>query len=443
MPVPIGAAPPPELSPARERILTAVCLFAILAAVGLSFRPGGLFGDDEEYLYLVKGFFTGHPFENLRTGDGSLFLLRPLGYPLFLSLFYPLFGQHWELYPWVTAGFSVGLGVITFFFFKLRMGHWTALAFTLAMLCNPMIRLWSTNAYSDVPFAFFLVLFVYLFTVKKGLNVLPFLAIFMVAMRTGGLPVAFAYGVALAVRKDKRRLGILAALSAAYFGAQQWYFGEIPGLQEYFRIVVLDGIDSETAPLHLRMLHNARSLLFTLLSSTFFYGGYAWLQASAFKSLLCLAMGGGVFVCLAVAAGRSIFLNLMIAGYFALMLMLRPEDLVHRILLPLIPLVYLGAGRLAAVAETLYMPRVRQAVIGVALLSALDGLLAMESYRGEFQPRDYSDVYNAVGSEGRSGRGQIQKSHGQNQTLQIPGHDSFASETLHNPWRKSREPISP
>ena len=409
MPVPIGAASPREPSPSRERILTAICLFAIFAAVGLSFRPGGLFGDDEEYLFLVKGFFTGHPFENLRYGDGSLFLLRPLGYPVFLSLFYPFFGQHWELYPWVTAGFSVGLGVITFFFFKLRMGHWTALAFTLAMLCNPIIRLWSTNAYSDIPFAFFLILFIYLFTVKRGLDALPFLAVMLVAMRTSGLPVAFAYGVALAVRKDKRRLAILAGLSAVYFGAQQWYFGEIPGLQEYFRIVVVDGPNDGAASMPVRILHNIRSLLFTLLSSTFFYGGYAWLQASALKSLLCLAIAGGVSICLAVSAGRSVFLNLLIAGYFAVMLALRPEDLVHRMLIPLIPLVYLGAGRLAAVAQTLYMPRVRQAMIGVALLSALDGVLAMESYRAEFHPRDYSDVY----------------------------------ETASGPWRKSRAPISP
>jgi hypothetical protein len=399
MPVQIGAAAPPESSPSRERILTAVCMLAIFAAVGLSFRPGGLFGDDEQYLYLVKGFFTGHPFENLRNGDGSLFLLRPLGYPIFLSLFYPLFGQHWELYPWITAAFCVGLGVITFFFFKLRMGHWAALVFTLAMLCNPMIRLWSTNAYSDIPFAFFLVLFLYLFTLKWGLNALPFLAVFMVAMRTSGLPVAFAYGVALAVRKDKRRLAILAGLLAAYFGIQQWYFGEIPGLKEYFHIHVQDSISAEALPLHERMFHNLRSLLFTLLPSTFFYGGYAWLHASTFKSLICLALGGGILACLAVAAGRSVFFNLLIAGYFAVMLVLRPEDLVHRILIPLIPLVYLGAGRLAAVAETLYMPRVRQAVIGVALLSALDGLMAMKSYRVEFHPRDYTDVYQAGGAK--------------------------------------------
>jgi hypothetical protein len=398
-PVPNIAPVAPEASPSRERWMTALCLLAIFAAVGLSFRPGGLFGDDEQYLYLVKGFFTGHPFENLRGGEGGLILLRPLGYPLVLSLFYPLFGQHWELYPWITAVFCFLLGAVTFFCFRLRLGKALSLAFTLAMLCNPMIRLWSTNAYSDIPFTFFMVLFIYLFTAKKALDVLPLLAVFMVALRTSGLPLAGAYGAALAVRKDWKRLGLLAGLLAAYFGAQQWYFGEIPGLQEYFRIHVQDSISAQAVPLPLRMLHNLRSLFFTLLSSTFFYGGYAWLQASLWKSLLCLAMAGAAAACLAVAAGRSVFLNLLIAGYFAVMLVLRPEDLVNRILIPLIPLVYLGAGRLAAVAHTLYMPRLRQALVALAMLSALDGLLSMERYRAEFTPRDYSDIYHA-GADG-------------------------------------------
>jgi hypothetical protein len=383
--------------------IVSLCLLAILAAVALSFRPSGLFGDDEQYLYLVKGFFIHRPFENLRDGDGSLFLLRPLGYPAFLSLFYPIFRQHWELYPWITAMFCFLLGAITFFCFKLRMGNGLSLAFTLAMLCNPMIRLWSTNAYSDVPFTFFMVLFLYLFVTKKALHALPFLALFMVSLRTSGLPLAGAYAVALAVRKDYRHLSILGGLLAAYFGAQQLYFGEIPGLQEYFRIHVRDSINTETIPLTVRMTHNVRSLLFTLLSSTFFYGGYGLLHASFLKSVLCVLMGFGALFCLAVAAGRSVFLNLMIAGYFAVMLVLRPEDLVNRILIPLIPLVYLGAGRLAAVAETLYMPRLRQAVIALALLSALDGILSMNEYRDEFNPRDYSDVYHAGESSPASG----------------------------------------
>ncbi|MDB5102543.1 MAG: hypothetical protein JWP91_232 [Fibrobacteres bacterium] len=386
---------PSFLANLPEPWVIAFCLLAILAAVSLSFRPSGLFGDDEQYLYLVKGFFIHRPFENLHDGDGSFFLLRPLGYPIFLSLFYPLFGQHWELYPWITAMFSFGLGVITFFCFKIRMGNGASLAFTLAMLCNPIIRLWSTNAYSDIPFTFFMVLFMYLFATKRWLDALPFLALFMVAMRTSGLPLAGAYGVALVVRKEYRRLAILSGALLVYFGVQQWYFGEVPGLQEYFRIHVQDSVNTETVPLMSRMMHNLRSLLFTLLSSTFFYGGYGLLQASLLKSVLCLMAAGLALFCLAVAAGRSVFYNLLILGYFLVMLVLRPEDLVNRLLIPLIPLVYLGAGRLAGVAATLYMPRLRQAVIAVALLSALDGVLSMGIYRKEFHPRDYSAVYHA------------------------------------------------
>jgi hypothetical protein len=402
----VGLPVPPEPSPSRERLKTALCLLAILAAVGVSFRPGGLFGDDELYFNLVKGFFTGHPLQNLHDGDGGLFMLRPLGYPLFLSLFYPVLGQHWELYPFITAVFCFLLGVVTFFFFRLRMDKGYALVFTLAMLCNPMIRLWSTNAYSDIPFTFFMVLFIYLFTTKKALDALPFLALFMVSLRTSGLPLAGAYGIALAVRKEKKRLVMLAGLLAAYFVAQRWYFGEIPGIQDYFRTLGPDGVGVRPLPLPIRMLHNLRSLLTTLLSSTFFYGGYAWMQASFLKSFLCLMTGGAALLCLAVAAGRSVFLNLLIAGYFALILMLPPEDLVHRILIPLIPLVFLGAGRLAAVADTMYMPRVRQALVGVALLAAIDGVVSMHSYQAKFRPRDYSDVYrtgeSAQGPTGNS-----------------------------------------
>lgn len=385
----IGLAVSPEPSPNRERFKTALCLLAILAAVAVSFRPGGIFGDDGQSPFLVKGLFTGHPFHNLRGGGG---LLNPLGYPLFLSLFYPILGRHWELYPFITAAFCFLLGVATFHFFRLRMGNGHSLVFTLAMLCNPMIRLWSTNSYSDIPFAFFMVLFIYLFSTKRALDALPFLALVLVSLRTSGLPLAFAYGVALAVRKEKIRLAVLCGLLAAYFAAQQWYFGETPGLQEYFRINAQDIAGAEPLPLPARMLHNMRTLLSSLLSSTFFYGGYAWMPASFLKSLLCLITGAAALLCLAVAAGRSLFLNLFIAGQFAVMLMLRPEDLKHRILIPLIPLVFLGAGRLAAVAEGLYMPRVRQALVGAALLAAIDGVLSMRSYQSEFQPHDYTGL---------------------------------------------------
>jgi hypothetical protein len=392
---------PAEPSPLRAPILTGLCFLAIVGAVAIGIRPGGLYGDDEQYLYLVKGFFTGHAFENLRDMDGSLFLLRPFGYPLLLSLFYPLFHQHWELNPWLNAGFCAMLAAVTFAFLHIRMERGPALLITLAMLANPMIRLWSTNAYSDIPFTFFLMLFLYLYQTRRALNLLPLFAVFMVSLRTSGLPLAGAYAAALAWRRDWIRLGALAGLLAAYFGLQQWRFGEIPGLQEYFRIHVQDSINAAPAPLPARMLHNLRSLFGTLLTSTFFYGGYALMHASFAKTLLGVLGALAVAFFLAVAAGRSVLLNGFIAGYFGVMLVMRPEDLVNRILIPLIPLAFVGAGRFAAVARTLYFPRLTIATLGLAALCALDGMLSMDAYRKEFSPRDYGDVYRA-GEMGQS-----------------------------------------
>jgi hypothetical protein len=327
--------------------------------------------------------------------DGSLFLLRPFGYPLMLSVFYPVFHQHWELYPWLNAGFCAGLGMMAFAMLRLRMDRGPALFITLAMLTNPMLRFWSTNAYSDIPFAFFLLVFLYLYQKRRALNLLPLLAVFMVSLRTSGLPLAAAYGLALAFRKEWFRLGALGGLLAVYFGGQQLWFGEIPGLQEYFRIHVQDSINPVHVPLYERMAHNFRSLVFTLIPSTFFYGGYAMLHASLLKSLLALVASGGMAFLLLVAAGRSALWNGFIAGYFAVMLVMRPEDLVNRILIPLIPLVFLGAGRFASVLGTLYFPRVRWAALAGVLVCAADGVLSMGDYRKEFEPRDFGDVYRA------------------------------------------------
>ena len=403
MPLALGADVKPQATGWRAALMTGACLSAIALMVAFTIRPSGLLGDEEQYLYLVKGFFTGHPFENLHDMDGSLFLLRPLGYPLMLSMFYPVFHQHWELYPWLNAAFCAGLGMIAFALLRLRMDRGPALLVTLALLANPMIRFWSTNAYSDIPFTFFLLLFFYLYQTRRALNWLPLFAVFMVSLRTSGLPLAAAYGLALGFRKDWIRLGALSGLLAVYFGGQQLWFGEVPGLQEYFRIHVQDSINTERVPLYARMAHNFRSLIFTLLPSTFFYGGYALLQASMMKSLLALAASGGVAFLLMVAAGRSALWNGFIAGYFGVMLVMRPEDLVNRILIPLIPLAFLGAGRLAAVMGTLYFPRVRIATLAGILVCAADGVLSLAAYRKEFTPRDFGDVYRA--GEAPSGGG--------------------------------------
>ncbi|GEM_PF-2885434 len=374
---------------------TALCLVAILMAVAVSFRVGGLLADDEQYLYLVKGFFIHRPFENLRDGNGSLFLLRPFGYPLLLSLFYPLFHQHWNLYPWINAGFGFGLGAMTFFCLRLWVGAWLSLLLTLAMLANPMIRFWCTFAYSDIPFTFFLMLFVYLHVTGKAKDAMPFLAVFLMALRTSGLPMVGAYALTVILERDKRRGAILFGLLLPYFLVQWLAFGEIPGLQQYFKIHVQDTVDVHPDSFPVRLLHNLRSLFATLFVSSFFYGAYAWIKASLFKTILCLVLGLSVPICLAAAAGRSLLLKLCILGYISILLVMRPDDLVHRMLVPLMPMAFLGAGKLLATAKTLDLPRLRQVVLFVTLAAALDGLWAMGKYREEFTPRDFSDVDHA------------------------------------------------
>lgn len=374
---------------------TALCLLAILAAVALSFHVGGLLADDEQYLYLVKGFFIHRPFENLRDGNGTLFLLRPFGFPLLLSLFYPLFHQHWNLYPWINAGFGFALGAMTFFCLRLSVGAGLSLLLTLAMLANPMIRFWCTFAYSDIPFTFFLMLFVYLHVTGRAKDALPFLAVLLMALRTSGLPMVGAYALIVILEKDKRRGLILLGLLVPYFLVQWLAFGEIPGLQQYFRIHVQDSIDVHPDSFPVRTLHNLRSLFVTLFVSSFFYGAYAWIKASVFKTVLFLIAGLAVPACLAAAAGRSLLLKLCILGYIGILLVMRPDDLVHRMLVPLMPLAFMGAGKLLAAAKSQDMPRLRQVVLFVTIASALDGLWAMPKYRKEFQPRDFSDVEHA------------------------------------------------
>jgi hypothetical protein len=374
---------------------TALCMLAILAAVAVSFRPGGLLADDEQYLFLVKGFFTGRPFENLALGDGSLFLMRPLGYPVLLSIFHPLFGQHWELYPWTTALFGYGFAVLTWFCLHRRIGHGIALLLTLVLLANPIVRLWTTYVYSDIPFCCFMMLFFYLNVARKGRDFLPLLAVFLVSLRTAGLPLFAAYAVQLMFQKDARRGVILAAAALPYFAGQALVFGQIPGLQDYFSIVIGNKGAHEPFSWLERIAHNFRSLSATLLPSLFFYGAYGLLKASILKTLICGVVTLGFILCLLVTAGRSVLIHLFLFGYFILMLAMRPEDLVHRMLLPLVPLVILGAGRLAAWGNSLYMPNLKYAVLALSIVSAGDGLLSMGKYREEFKPRDYSDVYHA------------------------------------------------
>jgi hypothetical protein len=429
----IGAPVPPELSRPQAWLRNGLCLLAIALVVAATIRPSGLYGDDEQYLYLVKGFFTGHAFENLHDMDGSLFLLRPLGYPLLLTLFYPALHQHWELYPWINAGFCALLGMVTFAMLRIRLSRLTALLVTIAMLANPMIRFWSTNAYSDISFAFFLMLFFWLHQTRRLGFLLPLFAVFLVSMRTSGIPLAMAFGASLAWKREWIRLGVLGALLAAYFGIQQWHFGEIPGLQEYFRIHVQDSTNAEHVPLAARMFHNLRSLACTLMTSTFFYGGYALMHASLLKTLLGLAGAAAVAFLLAMTAGRSVLLNVFIAGYFGVMLVMRPEDLVNRILIPLIPLVFLGAGRFAAVATTLYFPRLRLASLGLVLLCALDGVLSLPAYRKEFTARDFGDVYragDAPAGEAHAGEAHAGEAHaGEAQASEAQASEPRAGET--------------
>jgi hypothetical protein len=166
-------------------------------------------------------------------------------------------------------------------------------------------------------------------------------------------------------------------------------------LQDYFSIVIGNkGADEPFSWLE-RIAHNFRSLSATLLPSLFFYGAYGLLKASILKTLICGAVTLGCVLCLLVTAGRSVLIHLFIFGYFVLLLAMRPEDLVHRMLLPLVPLVILGAGRLAAWGNSLYMPNLKYAVLALSIVSAGDGMLSMGKYREEFKPRDYSDVYHA------------------------------------------------
>lgn len=374
---------------------TALCVLAILAAVAITFRPGGLIADDEQYLFLVKGFFNGHPFENLSLGDGSLFLMRPLGYPLLLSAFHPLFGGQWELYPWSTALFGFGFAVMTWFCLHKRIGHVAALALTLAMVANPIVRLWTTFVYSDIPFCFFLMLFIYLNGSRKARDFLPLLAVLLVSLRTAGLPLLGAYVIQLLLEKDKRRGLILAASVIPYFAGQWIAFGQIPGLQDYFAIVIGNKGAQEPFSWLERLVHNFRSLTVTLMPSLLFYGVYGLIKASILKTLLCVLVTLGLVFCMAVTAGRSIVIHLFLFGYFALLMVMRPEDLVHRMLLPLVPFIFLGLGRLAAWGDSLYMPNLKYAVLAIVFLCAGDGLLSIGKFREEFKPRDYSDVYNA------------------------------------------------
>ncbi|MDQ2999646.1 MAG: hypothetical protein M3Y08_00085 [Fibrobacterota bacterium] len=371
---------------------TALCMLAILVVVAVSFRPGGLLVDDEQYLFLVKGFFTGRPFENLALGDGSLFLLRPLGYPVLLSIFHPLFGQQWELYPWTTALFGYGFAVLTWFCLHRRIGHGIALLLTLVLLANPIVRLWTTYVYSDIPFCFFMMLFFYLNSIPKARDFLPLLAVFLVSLRTAGLPLLGAYAVQLLFQKDARRGLILAAAAVPYFAGQAIAFGQIPGLPDFALVIGNRGAYEPFSWIE-RVMHNFRSLFVSLLPSVFFYGSYGLLQASILKTLISAVIALGFVFCLVVMAGRSVLINLFLLGYFILMLAMRPEDLVHRMLLPLLPLVILGAGRMAAWGNSLYMPNLKYAVLALAIASAGDGLLSMDKYREEFNPRDYSDVY--------------------------------------------------
>lgn len=396
MPAPAPVQPPATASSGFRALLPeAACWIAIAAMVLALVRPGGLLGDDEQYLYLVKGFVTGRPFANLHDMDGSPFLLRPFGFPLFLTAFYPLFGQRWEAYPWVSIAACILSGWIVFAWLRPGLGRAWALILALALLANPIIRFWSGSAYSDIPFAFFLLLFFRLHRTGRCANLLPLFAVFLVSLRTSALPLAGAYAAVLAWRREWVRFALFTALLSAYFGFQQWHFGEVPGLQQYFRIHVEDSTHAVALPLPVRMLLNVRSFALTLLPASFLYGAYAWLPASLAKACLGLALGLGVAVLLLLAAGRSALMHLFIGGYVLLMLVMRPEDLVHRILIPLIPLAFLGLGRVVAAARGLGLPRARLAAVALALLAAADGLAAFGSYRKEFEPRGYDPVYRA------------------------------------------------
>ncbi len=289
-------------------------------------------------------------------------------------------------FPWIGTGFCALLGSFAFIIALIRLERGPSLALVLAMLANPMIRFWSAEAYLDIAFAFLLLAFLYLYQTRRGLNALPVFAVLMLSLGVGGLALAVAYAAALAWRKEWIRLGALLALLAAYSGLQMLRVAEIPEWQEYFRLHAQSGGHGAGVSMLARVWHNLRSLVLTLMPSTFFYGGYAFLHASLMKTLLGLCASCAVAFFLAIVAGRSVLLNGFIAGYFGIMLVMSPERLENRMLIPLIPLAFLGLGRFMAVARSLYFHSFRTAAFGLVFLCAFDGLVSFDAYRSEFAP---------------------------------------------------------
>lgn len=144
----------------RELVyLGGVLLLCLLVHLFFLDRVAGLFSDDAWYALLAKSIATGQGYQLINSPTPGILPLYPPFYPLLLSLpfrLFPDFPQNVYALKAVSILAMMGLGVVSFFYFKAYRNLSTRLALILValiLLCQPLMFLATSSLMSECLFA--------------------------------------------------------------------------------------------------------------------------------------------------------------------------------------------------------------------------------------------------------------------------------------------------
>ncbi len=219
----------PSVSINDKKIFLILMVIFIIINI-LNFDPKlFLGGDNAHYLILAKSLITGQGYRDIFMPDMPAHSQYPPGFPILLAPFVLLFSDNFIAIKLVIMLLSVGM---FYFCYQLYKHYLTDRRWILALLlvtCSPIIIMYSHYILSEIPYLFFSLLAIYLFTKIKILN-RKTLALFigmisaLIAtyyLRTVGITLLLAILIYLIFTKRYSEFVILLLLSGIFVALWQ------------------------------------------------------------------------------------------------------------------------------------------------------------------------------------------------------------------------------
>ena len=369
------------------RALLILFLAATLTSI-LDYNGHSLKSDDVKYMSLVRGLASGKTVGHSLAMKKAFAENYPCGFPIALMSLYPALRSNFSWYNSVTMLARIGLVIAFFWWLGAFMGPWPALLFSFALSLNPVVRLWSMYVYTDIPFTFLLVAIFAIHTrMPRYKFLVPLLLVILVSIRTAGIAIWGGYALVYLYKKEYRPLIIMSIGLALYLILNLILFGMISGISMYLKVSVAQYPSTE-ATLIGRIFHNFRSTFGTLLPSSLFFSAYGRIPPSIIKFLLLIPLS--LLACAAFMwlTRQTPAIGVSLVLYTCLIFFMQPIDLVRRLILPLIPALYISL-------VILWKDKRRKILVtGIIALIVADSLIALPAYSRMFSSEPWPEITN-------------------------------------------------